>query len=51
MTEAAGEVIWVDVQGEVTTDPTKAVRGEILETLPDGTVQSTIFTLGDPGRS
>jgi hypothetical protein len=38
-------VIWVDADGNP-TDKDQAVGGEIIETLPDGTIQSTIFRLG-----
>lgn len=42
------QVIWVDAQGDP-TDKDKAVGGEILETLSDGTIRSTVFTLGGQG--
>ena len=35
--------IYVDADGQITTDPAKAVRGEILETHTDGHTESTLF--------
>jgi hypothetical protein len=37
------QVIWLDVQGRP-CDKKSAVRGEIIQTLPDGTTRSTLFT-------
>lgn len=39
------QVIWVDAQHNP-CDKDQAVGGEILETLSDGTIRSTVFTLG-----
>jgi hypothetical protein len=37
--------IYVDAGGNVTDDPAKAVRGEILERYADGHTESTLFTV------
>lgn len=47
----AERVIWVDAHGQVTDDKDLAAGGEIIETLADGSTRSTVFTLGDQGRT
>jgi hypothetical protein len=42
--ESRETVIWVDEHGQ-RCEPDRAVRGEVLEELPDGTARSTLFTL------
>lgn len=37
-------VIMVDAAGDLTTDPAAAVRGEVIETLPDGSERVTAFS-------
>jgi len=39
------QVIWVDAHGDVTQDKAAAVRGEVLQTLSDGTTRSTLFVI------
>jgi hypothetical protein len=41
------QVIWVDADGNVTQDKDKAVEGEIVEKLSDGTTRSTLFVIED----
>ena len=38
-------ITYVDASGAVTTDKTKAVGGEIVHKLPDGRLESVLFTL------
>lgn len=35
----------VNAAGELTDDRESAVRGEVIETMPDGTKRSTSFTV------
>lgn len=43
--EETEQVTWVDADGNVTDDPDRAVRGEILQVLPDGTTEATTFVV------
>lgn len=36
-------IIMVDENGDLTDDPARARRGEVIETLPDGTERVTAF--------
>jgi len=45
VTVVSEQVIWVDANGNVTADKDAAVNGEILETLSDGTIRSTLFVV------
>jgi hypothetical protein len=38
-------VVWTDAQGRVVADRADASGGEVIETLSDGSVKSTIFRL------
>lgn len=38
-------LVLVDAEGNVTDDWGQAVRGEVTETLADGTTRSTLFDL------
>lgn len=49
--ESKPQLILIDKDGQITTDRAAAVRGEILETLPDGSVRSTLFVIDPPGKS
>jgi hypothetical protein len=42
------QVIWVDASGKVTEDKDAAVRGELIERLPDGTTRHTLFSVTEP---
>lgn len=44
-TQPAEVIVYADADGNVTEDPDRAVRGEIIVTLPGGGVESTLFTL------
>jgi len=46
--EPDATIILVDADGLVTDDADRAVRGEIVEELPDGTIRSTLFTTTPP---
>lgn len=41
-------LILIDANGDVTEDRDAAVRGEILQTLTDGSTRSTLFDLERP---
>jgi hypothetical protein len=41
-------LILIDAAGEVTEDRSRAVRGEILQSMSDGTTLSTLFTIEAP---
>lgn len=38
------KIIMVDAAGNLTTDPSQARSGEVIESLPDGSTRSTAFT-------
>ncbi len=38
-------ITYVDAAGNVTTDKSKAVGGEIVHRMPDGHLESIVFTL------
>lgn len=39
-------ITYIDAAGEVTTNKSKAVGGEIVHRLPGGGLESVLFTLG-----
>lgn len=39
-------IIMIDADGNLTTDGSKAVEGEVIETLPDGSQRHIWFTAG-----
>ena len=45
VTVVSEQVIFVDAEGDVTEDKRAAASGEVLQTLSDGTVRSTLFEI------
>lgn len=41
----ATELVLVDADGQITEDRTAAVRGEVVETLADGSTRSILFEI------
>lgn len=42
--ELPSQIIMLDADGNLTTDPAACVEGEVIETQPDGSIVTTWFT-------
>lgn len=49
-TVVAEVVTFVDAEGNITDDSATAVRGEVVESMSDGTTRTTQFTI-DPSAA